>query len=100
MRRRVANSIEDSFRRLRLTSTSKKWNMFFFRPVMIFNTVWPVSISLFHYRIRLRSRKVVGSQHLASLICLIKVYIVLPRTFGWYKTCDCVTSNWSVAAAT
>lgn len=22
------------------------------------------------------------------------VYIVLSQTFGWYKTCDCVTSNW------
>ncbi|KAH3995104.1 hypothetical protein HBI56_173170 [Parastagonospora nodorum] len=23
------------------------------------------------------------------------VYIVLAQTFGWYKTCDCVTSNWA-----
>jgi hypothetical protein len=25
---------------------------------------------------------------------ITQVYIVLAQTFGWYKTCDCVTSTW------
>lgn len=25
----------------------------------------------------------------------MQIYIVLAQTFGWYKTCDCVTSNWA-----
>jgi hypothetical protein len=24
-----------------------------------------------------------------------QIYIVLAQVFGWYKTCDCVTSNWA-----
>ncbi|KAH7394856.1 hypothetical protein DE146DRAFT_63761 [Phaeosphaeria sp. MPI-PUGE-AT-0046c] len=26
--------------------------------------------------------------------CVWLIYIVLAQTFGWYKTCDCVTSTW------
>jgi len=51
VRRKVANNLEDSFRRLRLKSTSKKWEIFFFRPVEIFNTIWLVSTQCFRHDI-------------------------------------------------
>jgi hypothetical protein len=41
---RVQAATEDVFTRLRRMSTQKTWEMFFFRPVEIFNTIWLVSI--------------------------------------------------------
>lgn len=41
----------------------RRWELLFFRPAEVVNTIW-------------------------------LVYIVLSQTFGWYKTCDCVTSTW------
>ncbi|KAF2829583.1 hypothetical protein CC86DRAFT_318980 [Ophiobolus disseminans] len=64
VRRNVTDSLEARFRRLRNMGTSKRWEIFFFRPVETFNTIW-------------------------------LIYIVLAQTFGWYKTCDCVTSMWA-----
>jgi hypothetical protein len=48
MRRKVTDNLEESFRKLRLKSTSKKWEMFFFRPIEAFNTIWLVSPSCFN----------------------------------------------------
>ncbi|KAF2024567.1 hypothetical protein EK21DRAFT_78439 [Setomelanomma holmii] len=62
-RRSVMTSLEEMFRRLRRLSTQRRWELFFFRPVEAFNTMW-------------------------------LIYIVLAQTFGWYKTCNCVTSTW------
>ncbi|KAF3049055.1 hypothetical protein E8E11_009568 [Didymella keratinophila] len=53
-------SLESTAARRRI---QRRWELFFFRPVEVVNTIW-------------------------------LVYIVLSQTFGWYKTCDCVTSNW------
>ncbi|KZM26853.1 uncharacterized protein EKO05_0010769 [Ascochyta rabiei] len=53
-------------RRREKMGSQRQWEIFFFRPVEIFNTIW-------------------------------LVYIVLAQTFGWYKTCDCVTSHWGGA---
>ncbi|CAI9634329.1 unnamed protein product [Alternaria burnsii] len=50
-----------SFREMPL---KRRWELFFFRPVETFNTIW-------------------------------LIYIVMAQVFGWYKTCDCMTSNWA-----
>ena len=44
MRRRATDNLEEKFRRVKRMSTSRKWEMFFFRPVEIFNTIWLVSV--------------------------------------------------------
>ncbi|KAH7061917.1 hypothetical protein BKA63DRAFT_191724 [Paraphoma chrysanthemicola] len=62
-RKNAMSSLEESFRALRKLSTQRRWELFFFRPVEAFNTIW-------------------------------LIYIVLAQTFGWYKTCNCVTSTW------
>lgn len=49
--------------KIRAWTPQRRWEVFFFRPLEIFNTIW-------------------------------LIYIVLAQTFGWYKTCDCVTSYW------
>ncbi|KAH8728553.1 hypothetical protein GQ44DRAFT_747435 [Phaeosphaeriaceae sp. PMI808] len=66
MRGRLIENIQEHMRKLRLTSTQRKWEVFFFRPVETFNAIW------------------LG-------------YIVIAQTFGWYKTCECVTSTWGGA---
>lgn len=43
VKRRVSASLEERFRLLRNSSTSRKWELFFFRPVELFNTIWLVS---------------------------------------------------------
>lgn len=53
-------SLESIAARRRL---QRRWELLFFRPAEVINTIW-------------------------------LVYIVLSQTFGWYKTCDCVTSGW------
>ncbi|OAL45334.1 hypothetical protein IQ07DRAFT_684268 [Pyrenochaeta sp. DS3sAY3a] len=64
MKERTESVLEDGLRNLRAMSAQRKWEVFFFRPVETFNTIW-------------------------------LIYIVLAQTFGWYKTCDCVTSRWA-----
>ncbi|KAF1841258.1 uncharacterized protein K460DRAFT_322312 [Cucurbitaria berberidis CBS 394.84] len=66
VRERVASALRGVFRNVGAMSLQRKWEVFFFRPVEIFNAIW-------------------------------LVYIVLAQTFGWYKTCDCITSNWGGA---
>ncbi|KAL6710150.1 hypothetical protein ACN47E_009941 [Coniothyrium glycines] len=63
VQRHVERYLERVFTNLKAMSPQRKWELFFFRPVEIFNTIW-------------------------------LVYIVLAQTFGWYKTCACVTSTW------
>ncbi|KAJ4321392.1 hypothetical protein N0V94_002929 [Neodidymelliopsis sp. IMI 364377] len=60
---RLQEHLEDIARRRRNMGSQRQWEVFFFRPVETFNSIW-------------------------------LVYIVLAQTFGWYKTCNCVTSNW------
>ncbi|KAF2998563.1 hypothetical protein E8E13_005687 [Curvularia kusanoi] len=62
----VEDYLEDLARRRRNMGSQRQWEVFFFRPTEIFNTVW-------------------------------LVYIVMAQTFGWYKTCKCVTSTWGGA---
>jgi hypothetical protein len=40
----VKESVEESFRRVRIMSTQKRWERFFFRPVEAFNAIWLVSL--------------------------------------------------------
>jgi hypothetical protein len=42
-RRRAISSMEERFHALRILSTQRKWELFFFRPVEAFNTIWLVS---------------------------------------------------------
>ncbi|KAH6629181.1 hypothetical protein C7974DRAFT_453768 [Boeremia exigua] len=69
-RQRVKADVEEWLealaRRRRNMGSQRRWEVFFFRPVEIGNTVW-------------------------------LVYIVFAQTFGWYKTCACVTSTWGGA---
>jgi hypothetical protein len=53
VRRKAKRSLEDLFQKLRETSTSRKWELFFFRPLEAFNTIWLVSHRL---SLPLRSR--------------------------------------------
>jgi hypothetical protein len=46
-RAKVTRSIDELFRRVRMMSTEKKWDRFFFRPVEAFNALWLVSVHLF-----------------------------------------------------
>jgi hypothetical protein len=43
-RAKVTRSVEESFRMVRIMSTEKKWETFFFRPVEAFNAIWLVSV--------------------------------------------------------
>ncbi|KAF2845471.1 hypothetical protein T440DRAFT_264896 [Plenodomus tracheiphilus IPT5] len=61
---RVQSAVGNAFEDVRSMSPQRKWEVFFFRPVEVFNTVW-------------------------------LIYIVLAQVFGWYKNCNCVTSNWA-----
>ncbi|KAF9698017.1 hypothetical protein EKO04_004312 [Ascochyta lentis] len=63
---RIEEYLEGLATRRRNMGSQRRWEVFFFRPVEIFNTIW-------------------------------LVYIVSAQTFGWYKTCDCVTSYWGGA---
>lgn len=63
VKERVESSLDDTMRKMKDMSPQRKWEVFFFRPVETFNTIW-------------------------------LVYIVLAQVFGWYKTCECVTSTW------
>jgi hypothetical protein len=60
---RVESALDRTMKNMRAMNPQRKWEVFFFRPVETFNTIW-------------------------------LVYIVLAQVFGWYKTCDCVTSTW------
>ncbi|KAF1922614.1 uncharacterized protein M421DRAFT_104955 [Didymella exigua CBS 183.55] len=64
VKREVEDYLEDLARRRRIMPSQRRWELFFFRPLEIFNAIW-------------------------------LVYIVLAQTFGWYKTCHCVTSTWA-----
>ncbi|KAG9194497.1 hypothetical protein G6011_04532 [Alternaria panax] len=61
---RVESRLERMRTNLREMPTQRKWEVFFFRPIEIFNTIW-------------------------------LIYIVMAQVFGWYKTCQCMTSNWA-----
>ena len=66
VRNKVETVLDNFVKSLRDMSPQRKWEMFFFRTVESFNTVW-------------------------------LIYIVVAQTWGFYKTCDCVTSNWGGA---
>ena len=46
MRERVESALEDVMRNLRAMSPQRKWEVFFFRPVEAFNTLWLVGSAL------------------------------------------------------
>lgn len=62
-RDKVETFLDERVKSLRDMSPQRKWEIFYFRPIESFNTVW-------------------------------LVYIVVAQTWGFYKTCDCVTSGW------
>ncbi|KAL1798543.1 hypothetical protein ACET3X_002580 [Alternaria dauci] len=63
-RERIQVALERKRAGLRDMPIKRRWELFFFRPVETFNTIW-------------------------------LIYIVMAQVFGWYKTCECMTSNWS-----
>jgi hypothetical protein len=82
-RERFQGTLERMRTDLREMSLKRRWELFFFRPVETFNTIWLVS----HASILLAA--------IGSLIYRPQIYIVMAQVFGWYKTCDCMTSNWA-----
>ncbi|KAF1973731.1 hypothetical protein BU23DRAFT_463721 [Bimuria novae-zelandiae CBS 107.79] len=65
-REKVETFLDEHIKNLKEMSPQRKWEIFFFRPIESFNTIW-------------------------------LVYIVVAQTWGFYKTCDCVTSTWGGA---
>ncbi|KAF1936176.1 hypothetical protein EJ02DRAFT_387824 [Clathrospora elynae] len=64
---RLKSAVSRRLPNLRAMSPQRRWEVFFFRPVETFNTIW-------------------------------LIYIVLAQVFGWYRSCDCMTSNWVVGS--
>jgi hypothetical protein len=86
---RITKRTKKWFREFRRKSTQEKWETFFFRPVEVFNMMWLVSVT----PKSLLDRKGFA-KNIHSLTEIEQIYIVIAQTFGWYKTCDCMTSNW------
>lgn len=63
VRENVETFLDEHIKSLKEMSPQRKWEIFFFRPIESFNTIW-------------------------------LVYIVVAQTWGFYKTCNCVTSTW------
>ena len=83
IRERIEGTLEKMRIDLREMRPQRKWDLFFFRPIETFNTIWLVSHAC-----------ILGVANKLLTTCL-QMYIVMAQVSGLYRTCDCITSNWA-----
>ncbi|RMZ72545.1 glutamine-dependent nad(+) synthetase [Pyrenophora seminiperda CCB06] len=81
----IESDVEKVKNYFRQMTPQRKWELFFFRPVETFNTIWLVSsASSYPYPFNLTTN-----------MLAYQIYIVLAQMVGWYRTCECITSGWA-----